>query len=186
MEKTDKQQNSEPQPLCICPNCETGSLLELDKSYYCADCNFRLFKNMRGRNINRKEMLQLATEHQTGVLHGFVGKDSGKEYSGILLLKRNENDELIVNLTFPEAKILPCPCCEGGLHETQKTYRCDNESCGLVLWKTVYGKALSDTQIARLAESGKVQVSGLVSKKGDKFSGLLVLDKETKKVKVVY
>lgn len=179
-------QENDIKTLCTCPNCETGDLLELDKSYYCGDCKFRLYKNMRGRDISRAEMLQLATEHQTEVLQGFVGKGSGKEYAGILRLERDEQDEMTVKLAFPEAKTLPCPCCSGSLNETAKTYRCDNDECGLVLWKTVYDKTLSDNQIKQLVKNGKVQVSGLMSKKGNKFSGLLVLDKDTKKVNVVY
>jgi DNA topoisomerase-3 len=69
-----------------------------------------------------------------------------------------------------------CPKCKKNhLHTFEKGMGCDKE-CGFVLWRTVAGKKLTDTQMAALATKGITsEIKGLTSKAGKEFSAKLKL-----------
>lgn len=166
--------------LCTCPNCESGSLIESKFSWIC-ECDFKLYKQQRGRNMSRDELYQLATTGITGLLQDFVSKEKGTKYAAILKLERDDDDQMRVMLVFPELKTVTCPCCSGSLKEKPKLYEC---GCGFKLWKTILSKNLTENQIKDLIEKGETsEIKGFVSKSGKPFNAKLKIDYENKQVK---
>jgi DNA topoisomerase-3 len=76
-----------------------------------------------------------------------------------------------------------CPKCrQQRLHLFEKGIGCTKE-CGFVLWRTVAGKKLTDTQLSALAAKGVTpEIKGFTSKAGKEFSAKLKLDGEYKAV----
>lgn len=88
---------------------------------------------------------------------------------------------------------LICPSCGRPLHEfsyktktgkTGKAYSCntsrDDRSCGFILFKTQFGKDLTDKQIQQLLKDGRTAwVKGFVSKRtGNEYGAYLYLEKQ--------
>lgn len=77
-----------------------------------------------------------------------------------------------------------CFCCGGEMKLNPKVFVCDNESCGLKIWRKISQKDLTDNQMKTLMTSGKTGlIKGFVSNKTQKkFDALLVIDKSRKTV----
>jgi len=71
--------------------------------------------------------------------------------------------------------------CGGNIIETPKTYRC--EKCGKYLFKTVFGKKLTQKQALALLQDKQIEVKGLKSKKGKKFKAKLKIVQDGEKWK---
>jgi DNA topoisomerase-3 len=78
------------------------------------------------------------------------------------------------------SKIGNCGTCKTALNDFGKGVSC--QTCGIVVWRMISGKKLSDSAIKKLISGQPVYVEGLVSKKKTKFNTWLVLNKETKKI----
>lgn len=75
---------------------------------------------------------------------------------------------------------ISCPACSSSLSLGEKALNCTG-GCGFVLWRTVSGKKLTDSQIENLiTKKSTVFISGFVSKKGDKYVAKLHLTDENK------
>ncbi|MFU2080682.1 DNA topoisomerase 3 [Avibacterium endocarditidis] len=111
---------------------------------------------------------------------------------GVLVLKKFKNNEFFSCTAYPTCKItkpalngLPapnCPCCNSPVRVNEKGVFCSNEGC-LKLWRTVGGKALTDSQLVALLTKGKTaKIKGFKSKAGKEFEAVLKLNKAEKKV----
>lgn len=79
----------------------------------------------------------------------------------------------------------PCPKCKSGnVVIYQKVAKCNNEACGLTVWRSIAKKELSDTQITSLLMDGKTGIiKGFVSSKtGKTFEAALKFDADYKTV----
>ena len=75
-----------------------------------------------------------------------------------------------------------CPKCgnTGGFKESFKAYDCKNESCKLVVWKTVSSRELEPEEVRTLVETGGVgPLKGFKSKMGRPFEAKLALSEGT-------
>ena len=75
-----------------------------------------------------------------------------------------------------------CPRCgsTGGFKESFKAYDCKNESCKLVVWKTVSSRELEPEEVRTLLETGSVgPLKGFKSKMGRPFEAKLALSEGT-------
>jgi len=75
-----------------------------------------------------------------------------------------------------------CPKCgsTGGFKESFKAYDCKNESCKLVVWKTVSSRELEPEEVRTLLETGSVgPLKGFKSKMGRPFEAKLALSEGT-------
>lgn len=81
---------------------------------------------------------------------------------------------------------LKCPCChQETLANRPKTYTCTE--CQFTLWKTQYGKTLTEQQIKLLIENGETDfIQGLVGKSGKPFAAKFMLDSENKRVNLEF
>jgi DNA topoisomerase III len=73
-----------------------------------------------------------------------------------------------------------CPKCGGGpFEESYRTFKC--QSCGLILWKTMAGRAFERRELEQLLTEGKVgPLEGFRSKLGRKFNAIVKLGDEFK------
>ena len=85
-------------------------------------------------------------------------------------------EELMKEVAGPDVK---CPKCGQKLHAGQHRWTCDG--CGLVVWREVAGKRLTDNQMVSLCSEGSTgMVSGFKSKKGTTFKAEIVFDADWK------
>ena len=91
--------------------------------------------------------------------------------------KNFEGDSVSGNFEPLDVK---CPKCGGGpFEESYRTFKC--QSCGLILWKTMAGRAFERRELEQLLIEGKVgPLEGFRSKLGRKFNAIVKLGDEFK------
>ncbi len=76
----------------------------------------------------------------------------------------------------PAVPTAKCPLCGGEFRLFPKLAKCQNEACGLKVWREIAGKKLSDKNLTDLLTKGKTAtLKGFTSKAGKKFEAALVL-----------
>ena len=76
-----------------------------------------------------------------------------------------------------------CPKCGAPVKETKKAYGCSawKGGCDFVIWKTVAGKRVSESQAKQLLNTGKTgKLKGFKSRAGKPFAAALALDDDQK------
>ena len=78
----------------------------------------------------------------------------------------------------------PCPKCKSGqVTIFQKVAKCNNESCGLTVFRNKSGKDLTDGQLKDLLTKGKTgTIKGFKSKENKPFDAGVTFDAEYKAV----
>lgn len=79
----------------------------------------------------------------------------------------------------------PCPKCKSGnVVVYQKVAKCQNETCGLTVWRSIAKKELTDGQLTDLLTSGQTAlIKGFVSSKtGNTFEATIKFDADYKTV----
>lgn len=91
--------------------------------------------------------------------------------------KNFEGDSVSGNFEPLDVK---CPKCGGGpFDESYRTFKC--RSCGLILWKTMAGRAFERLELVKLLTEGRVgPLEGFRSKLGRKFNAIVKLGDEFK------
>lgn len=71
----------------------------------------------------------------------------------------------------------PRPGCGGSIFMGKKGYGCSNYKigCGFVIWKSSFGRSLTDIQIKTLIEKGRTAKLKLTDESGGSFDGRIVL-----------
>ena len=86
----------------------------------------------------------------------------------------------ILGITVPVTPVhsRPCPKCgKGNVVIRAKTTRCDNTSCGLLVFRRFLNKELTDGHIEQLLSSGRTKlIKGIKWKNGNSFDAMLVFD----------
>jgi DNA topoisomerase-3 len=111
--------------------------------------------------------------------------DAGTFLRGIRQYTTQITEELLQSKASIEINDTPgmgCPKCnKGKVFFYSKVAKCDNSDCGLVIYRNVCGKTLTDAQIGQLLSSGKTsEIKGFKSKNGNVFNAFLILDGEFK------
>lgn len=81
--------------------------------------------------------------------------------------------------------LCPCPKCKSGnVVIYQKVAKCQNETCGLTVWRSIAKKELTDGQLTDLLTSGQTSlIKGFVSSKtGSTFEAAIKFDADYKTV----
>lgn len=105
-----------------------------------------------------------------------------KEFVGEIL------DDLKNKCTSMTAK-RKCPCCGRTLVEDRWSLSCSSEGgCGIKIYKVIFGKALTDTDMDNLLAGKKTRtIKGFKSPKtGKEFDAALMLSKAEKKISFVF
>ena len=161
-----------------CPVCETGKVVEMQKSYSCSNwkdqgCKFVIWKQIAKKDITTKHVEELFKNGKTKVIKGFKSK-TNKPFDASLALINGE-----VKLNFEQKSLFACPVCDNGnVVETAKAYSCDqwrNTGCKFVIWKEIAKRKITIAEAAVLIKEKELKnVSGFVSKAGKEFSAHLI------------
>ncbi len=161
-----------------CPACETGKVVEMQKSYSCSNwkdqgCKFVIWKEIAKKEITQNYVEQLFKDGKTKVIKGFKNKEN-KPFDAALAIVNGE-----VKLNFDQKPLFACPVCENGnVVETPKAYSCDqwrNTGCKFVIWKEIAKRRITIAEVAVLIKEKELKnVTGFTSKAGKEFSANLV------------
>jgi DNA topoisomerase-3 len=86
---------------------------------------------------------------------------------------------LSLDIKRPPVEVIPCPKCGNGrMVIRHRLAKCDNNKCGLVVFRRFLNKELTDQHIRGLLKSGKTRlIQGFEGKAGKTFDACLVFDK---------
>lgn len=113
--------------------------------------------------------------------------DAATFHKGIEVYAAQITTELL-SMTFERQDNRPscsCPKCKrGNVVIYQKVAKCQNENCGLTVWRSIAKKELTDGQLTDLLTSGQTAlIKGLVSSKtGSTFEAVVRFDADYKTV----
>ena len=171
-----------------CPACG-GDIIEGNRGFGCSnwkkedgECRFVVWKLTSGRVITPYMIKSLLVNKKFGPVDGFVD-ENGNEFTGNIELKKtDEKWEAIVKKSKKEkSDKIYCPLCGGNIVEGQKGFGCSNwksKGCRFIIWKNIAQKKIEITHVKQLLEKGITEViNDFISKKGNKFSARLKLDK---------
>lgn len=173
-EKEIKASISEAVTFGKCPKCKEN--IKEFNSFIKCQCGFSVSKNIAGKNISENQLSELIEKGRTGLIKGFKGKE-GKSFDAVLMI----DGEFNVKFEFSEPII--CPKCKKETYFFPKGIACkDKDGCGFVIFKSIAGKELTDSQMKTLIEKGKTgNVKGFKSTKtGKEFEASLFLDQDYK------
>jgi DNA topoisomerase-3 len=168
----------EQETVGICPYCG-ADVVTARNGFKCenygkeeGDCNFYV-GTIAGKKISKQELQMLLKERRTNVIKGFKGK-TGKSFSAALVL---DTEEKCLKFDFPESSSeeteFECIKCGNKLKKDKYNLRCN---CGFKIPHTVAKKKLSKNDIVSLLAGRTGLINGFTSKKGKKFSAVLVLN----------
>ncbi|WP_240377225.1 DNA topoisomerase 3 [Bacillus piscicola] len=95
-----EMKNEEKQEQIRCPKCKEGYVTNREKLYGCSNypnCDFRIIKNVSGKELNKKMVFALIEGKETPLIKGFISK-SGKKYNAYLKL----NESCSLQFRFPD------------------------------------------------------------------------------------
>ncbi|HEV2319304.1 MAG TPA: topoisomerase C-terminal repeat-containing protein, partial [Verrucomicrobiae bacterium] len=168
--------------------------------FQCQKCDFNLWKNVLGRQLEISEVEELIEKKQVGPLQGFRSS-KGFPFAAIIKMnpdfttqfdfgqdkKDNGEDSAPVDFTGKEP-LGKCPKCGGNVYDAGMNYICQNatgpsKTCSFKTGKIILQQEIGPEQVKKLLGEGKTDLlKGFVSKKTNrKFEAYLVLkDRETK------
>ena len=94
---------------------------------------------------------------------------------------RKATDEILkVKFKTMPGKVFTCPKCKTGkIIIRSKTAKCDHEGCGLLVFRRILNKELTDTHLEQLFSSGCTKViKGFKGKRGIPFDAAVTFDAE--------
>lgn len=153
-----------------CPLCKDGYVIKTKFGYGCSNwksgCKFSIGKIL-GKSLTGTQVKSLLSKGETGIINGFVSKKTGKEFSAKLKLENGS-----IQFVMPEQ--LTCPTCGEKMINTDKVCKCDK--CGILIFKTISGKKITDAILSALLQGKKtVLIKGFKNKKGEEFDSRLQL-----------
>lgn len=94
--------------------------------------------------------------------------------------KRATGELLAITVPVSPVRSRPCPRCgTGNVVIRAKTARCDNASCGLLVFRRFLNRELTDCHLEQLLSSGRTSlIKGFRGKKGNTFDAMLVFDSD--------
>jgi DNA topoisomerase-3 len=182
---------SDGSSLGTCPLCKKGYVRLTPKGAGCnrwkEGCTFSIWKEQRGKELSESQMKDLVEKGETKVIKGFKKKDGSGKYDAKLIL--NEEGKIQYDLgggVVAASGIGECPQCKsriaaqaseaasgsneiGSVRLTPKGAGCSRwrEGCNFTVWRTVFGKELSDEELKSLVEHGRTAlVKGFKKKDG--------------------
>lgn len=174
-----------------CPDCG-GALMTDGRTYTCASCGFKLWREAASRPLSEEEAQALLVKGEVGPLQGFTSK-TGKPFAA--LLKRGPKGK--VEFVFegvqqpagagpagtPGKPIkAPCPACGAAVEHRGKVYACTR--CDFKVWGEICQHKLTAKEIDTVLRKGETEkIEGFVSPKtGKTFGAALKLSEDRKKV----
>lgn len=157
-----------------CPKCGRD-VVKLPKGCGCSgypECDFSIITTVAGKKLTDKNVKDLLTGKETDVIDGFINK-KGKKFQASLMLDENKK---IVWAPFEKDTNYKCPKCGKKILKTPIMYKCSDDDCGFVLWKSFGGRMLSNNQVENLLQGKPTGIiKGLKRKDGTTFDASLVI-----------
>lgn len=101
-------------------------------------------------------------------------REKTRQYAADITREILENKDSGAVVTREDASQCKCPRCGKTVRIWPKNAKCPE--CGLILWREVFGKTLSESTVKKLLEEGRCGiVKGLTSKAGKKFDARFIL-----------
>lgn len=101
----------------------------------------------------------------------------------IAIFTRQVTEE-ILSLRLPQGSAggYECPKCKTGrIAVRHKVAKCNNAECGLIVYRSIAEKTLTDTHLCQLFTEGKTKlIKGFVGKNGKSFDAHVIFDSEFK------
>jgi DNA topoisomerase-3 len=189
--------------LGLCPLCKLGYVRLTPKGAGCNrwrdGCTFTIWKDQRGKELSDAQMKDLITDGQTKVIKGFKKRDGSGKYDAKLVLSADGKIQFdLGNGPIDNAGLGACPQCTaaasasgaidsslvGSVRLTPRGAGCSRwrEGCTFTLWRTVFGKELSDEDLKALLEKKRTEVlKGFQKKDGSgTYDARLVLNSDFK------
>ncbi|QSO50107.1 type IA DNA topoisomerase [Alicyclobacillus mengziensis] len=166
-------------PDAVCPKCQSV-LLERPKFYGCASCDFSLPRVYGAYTLSHADVQTLAKGQPTEI-HTFKNRDGSKTFPASLMIQ----DDGRLGYSFPDRTELTlgtCPSCGKGKIYPKNQAVCACTNCDYVLWRTVAGVKLTESQITKLLKDKKLGTIKGFQKKGnsDTFAAGLELKPDGK------
>lgn len=181
--------------LGTCPQCQLGFIRLTPKGAGCNrwkdGCTFTIWREMYGKEITETHMKELIQHRVTKPIKGFKKKDSKEKFESKLVL----SDDFKVRLESQAANgtgangapsvFGQCPQCKAGLvRNSTKAAGCNRwrEGCTFTIWRTQFGKELTDQHIKDLVEKKATeQITDFKKKSGEgTYSARLIVNEEFK------
>lgn len=161
-----------------CPVCTRGFVVESAKAFGCSEyrngCNFTIWKNVGGRQLQLKDAEAMILGKMLPI-HKYKTKD-GKEFEAHLAYRDGKVDYVGVK----------CPLCEGHVISGTKSWGCSNYKpqnggCRFGIWKEISGAQVTLSDIEKMTTGGESAQKEFKNKDGKSFAARLVYDPETNK-----
>ena len=174
-----------------CPKCG-GEVHEQYSRFQCAACDFFLWKNLAGRQLEAAEVEELLAKRKIGPVSGFHSH-KGKLFSATLLLNAEHKIEFdfgqaganaVIATTEdgqPKEPLGRCPVCAANVVEAGSGYACEKSlgpspACTFRSGGMILQQAIDRVQMKKLLETGKTDLlTGFISRKGRPFKAFLAL-----------
>lgn len=171
-----------------CPICG-GKLLESEKAIFCKNrvkekqegCHFMFGKTLGGKPLAKEYIDELINGQSTGLIKNIPNKSGTGVYDCYIVIKEDGS----VKIKYPsEESTLKCPKCGNTMEKGKLAYQCE---CGMNIWNTVSGRALSEEELSSLFSDMILgPLSGFKSKEGFPYSAYLLFNgKELIQIKTV-
>lgn len=176
------------EPVRKCPSC--GKDMKNMKYNILCDpanggCGYKVPREVAGKKLPAKAIEALCAGKPTQKIKGFKSK-SGKSFEAVISSNLETKELKFVFDSEPMVKTsgLICPLCGLELKDENALISCE---CGLQIWKTVCGKALTETNIKTILSGRTAMVYGMTSKRtGKKFDAGVRLNRERKNTELVF
>ena len=164
-------------PILPCPKCNFCQTKEPQ------ECGFVLWPKVFGKKLSEKEVMQLLAEGKTTKpVKGMKWKD--RKFEGVLIMTDDYKVQVEKKAQTKEPEnttIINCPKCNSQMKVNSKGAFCN---CGVSIWRTVCGKALSDQMLITLSEMKTTPfITGLKGKKGTFTAALYLVEGKEKDYK---
>ncbi len=173
-----------------CPQCQLGFVRPTPKGAGCNrwkdGCTFTIWREMYGKELSEAHMKDLVQHKVTKPIKGFKKKDSKEKFESKLVLSEDFKVRLESQTGSGSATIFgQCPQCKAGLvRNSAKAAGCNRwrEGCTFTIWRTQFGKELTDDHIKDLVEKKATeQITDFKKKSGEgTYSARLIVNEEFK------
>ncbi len=163
-----------------CPHCGKD-VWEVENSYFLCSgwkkndakaCQFGFRKNTNGHQLSEEEICLLLAGKKIEPVKMRKKDNSGEYLAGLEMDEKTGK----VAMYFPhnESSIV-CPKCGKNLEESEKAWAC--KDCGITIWKTLSGKALTEDIVFQVLGNGITDdvVNGFVDKANRGYSGWIIM-----------
>lgn len=165
-----------------CPACKKD-VVSGEKGYFCIGykngCKFAIPKTICEAKIEEDDIKQL-TEHKP-ILKQM--KKDGRLWNQFIVYNFDEMKLNFVKAKPRETNYL-CPKCGNYMMETENSFKCKDEKCGFVFYKTIGAKILTKEQCEKFFLNHNTGlVRGFKAKSGKTFDAFIILNEEKNGVK---